>query len=342
ALLAVAVLCLIYYNHYHGKSTHEHIGPIDMDAVDWSRFAYSQYATNGAYLCNSLMVFEALHRFGSRADRILFYPDEFDLDVYDGNDRDSQLLLVARDTYNVKIIPVPMQSVQRSTKEEEETWDFSLNKFLAFNQTQYDRILHIDSDVTVLQHMDDLFFLPSAPVAMPRAYWELPNTHKLTSLLVLLEPSTTEFEGLMHAAYTADTRSTRYDMEILNERYGDSAMVIPHRGFALLTGEFRTDDHTMYLGNDYEIWDADKVLEETRLVHYSDWPLPKPWIMWPLNLLSETLPKCKSKPGTAMESGCRDREVWYGLYDKFRQRRKEICALLSIPAPDWPPRQKPK
>jgi hypothetical protein len=34
----------------------------------------------------------------------------------------------------------------------------------------------------------------------------------------------------------------RYDMELLNRRYGDSAMVLPHRQYGLLSGEFRKKD----------------------------------------------------------------------------------------------------
>jgi len=51
------------------------------------------------------------------------------------------------------------------------TWSDSYTKLLAFNQTQYDRVLSLDSDSTVLKPMDELFLLPDCPVAMPRAYW---------------------------------------------------------------------------------------------------------------------------------------------------------------------------
>ncbi|KAH7056011.1 nucleotide-diphospho-sugar transferase [Macrophomina phaseolina] len=347
-LVAVALLFLVWYNH--GGSSHHVARPrgaqarlpngLDDSSIDWSRFAYVQYATNGAYLCNSVMLFDALRRLDSRADRVLFYPMEWDTTVEHSRDRDSQLLLLARDQLNVKIIPMDMQSVRAEGHEEdneEETWDFSVNKFLAWNLTQYDRVLHIDSDVTLQRSLDDLFFLPDAPVAMPRAYWELPGTRKLTSLLVLLKPSASEYEALMHAAYVSEGSYHRFDMELLNERYRDSAMVLPHRNLALLTGEFRSQDHTMYLGNEEEYWDADKVLDEARLIHFSDWPLPKPWIMWPNKLLAEMLPKCRIRPGTAAESGCQDRDIWKALYEDFRVRRKDVCKLLSVPAPQWPP-----
>lgn len=341
-LVAVALLLLVWYNHrgHDAKPRSRLPNGLDDTGVDWSRFAYTQYATNGAYLCNSVMLFDQLHRLDSRADRVLFYPEEWDTTVESSTDRDSQLLVLARDTLNVKIVPVNMQSVRAEGREEdneEETWDFSVNKFLAWNLTQYDRVLHIDSDVFLQRSLDDLFFLPDAPVAMPRAYWELPHTRKLTSLVVLLKPDASEYEALMHAAFTSEGNFHRFDMELLNERYRDSAMVLPHRNLALLTGEFRSKDHTMYLGNEEEYWDPDKVLDETRLVHFSDWPLPKPWIMWPTKLLAEMLPKCRIRPGTSAESGCQDREIWKALYEDFRVRRKDVCKLLSVPAPQWPP-----
>ncbi|KAK8192790.1 nucleotide-diphospho-sugar transferase [Phyllosticta capitalensis] len=346
-LAFVALLLLVFVWYSHGptpdvtKKKNKLRNGLSADGVDWSKYAYSQYATNGAYLCNSIMAFDALEKLGSKADRILFYPDNWDLEVTASDDRDSQLLVMARDKYRVKLIPMHMQSLKAKGKEEEdeweETWDFSINKFLAWNQTQYERVIHFDSDVTLFAHMDDLFFLPDTPVAMPRAYWELPKTRKLTSVLVVLKPSHDEYEGLMHAAYTSEGQVHRFDMEILNDRYRDSVLVLPHKGSILLTGELRNEDHSNYAGNDYDFWDIDDALAEARIVHFSDWPLPKPWIMWPNNLLPEVLPKCKIKPGMPDEAGCRDRDVWRALYDDFRQRRKDICRLLSVPAPQWPP-----
>ena len=79
------------------------------DAVDWSRFAYSQYATNEAYLCNSVMIFETLHRLQSKADRFLMYPLDFSVDEND-NGTQSRLLRKARDEYNAKLVPVELQT----------------------------------------------------------------------------------------------------------------------------------------------------------------------------------------------------------------------------------------
>jgi hypothetical protein len=81
------------------------------DAIDWSRYAYSQYVTDSSYLCNAVMVFEALDRVGSRADRILFYPEEWDTEVQHVRDRDSQLLLLARDKYKVQLEPIQLETI---------------------------------------------------------------------------------------------------------------------------------------------------------------------------------------------------------------------------------------
>lgn len=124
--------------------------------------------------------------------------------------------------------------------------------------------------------MDELFLLPSAPVAMPRAYWLRDTPHVLSSQLVLVEPSHTEFSRIQEAF--SSHSDTEYDMEIVNTLYGANCIVIPHRKYDLLTGEFGNTDHSRYLGSEKEEWDPQEVLREAKFVHFSDWPLPKPWL----------------------------------------------------------------
>ena len=91
--------------------------PADGNAIqlDWSKYAYSLYATDGATLCHAVLVFDALARHGSRADRVLFYPRTWDTVVSNSKDRDSQLLVMARDRYKVKLEPVDLLSVEGRT-----------------------------------------------------------------------------------------------------------------------------------------------------------------------------------------------------------------------------------
>jgi hypothetical protein len=78
------------------------------DHVNWSSFAYAQYATNADYLCNSVMLFETLHRLQSKADRLLMYPSNYLIDELDST-RESWLLRKARDEFDVKLVPVEVQ-----------------------------------------------------------------------------------------------------------------------------------------------------------------------------------------------------------------------------------------
>jgi alpha-N-acetylglucosamine transferase len=46
-------------------------------AVHWSNFAYVEYVTNSEYLCNSLMILDALRRHRTKTDLLLMYPREW-------------------------------------------------------------------------------------------------------------------------------------------------------------------------------------------------------------------------------------------------------------------------
>lgn len=180
-------------------------------------------------------------------------------------------------------------------------------------------MLNFDSDSTLLQHMDELFLLPRCPVALPRAYWIDPERHVLSSQLVLIESSDFEFDRVMHAMQNKGAND--FDMEIVNTLYSDSAMILPHRPYNMLTGEFRAANHTAYLGNDLEKWDPDAALAEAKFLHFSDWPVPKPWIETPDALREEKQPKCEADEGTG-EEDCRARDIWLDLYRDFRERRR--------------------
>ncbi|KAF2252447.1 glycosyltransferase family 8 protein [Trematosphaeria pertusa] len=306
--------------------------------INWSSYAYSLYATDSATLCHAVLIFDALAKYGSKADRVLFYPRNWDTVIANSRDRDSQLLVMARDKYNVRLQPIELLTVEgRTTDAWTGTWDKSVTKFMAFSLAYYDRVIALDSDITLLQSLDELFLLPPTPIAMPRAYWYESAPRPLTSLLMVIKPDLAEFERFKSVISGGGNpllvNAHKFDMELVNDRFEESALVLPHRPYALLTGEFRRhrSNHSAYLGNAFEAWDAETVLKEAKLVHFSDWPLPKPWIMWPLEGLAEVQPDCEG----SHEGSCPERRIWKHLYEDFRARRKEVCRLLSVPAPEW-------
>ena len=78
---------------------------------DWSQYAYVQYVTTPEYLCNSVMIFEALHRLGSRPERVMLYPRTMMADPmqHTANGRSRKLLIKARDEYGVNLVPIDVQ-----------------------------------------------------------------------------------------------------------------------------------------------------------------------------------------------------------------------------------------
>lgn len=110
-LVCFTVVCWLFYPSSKPAPTAR-----SLFTIDWSRYAYSLYATDGTTLCHAVLLLDALARLGSKADRVLFYPDYWDLKVEDSKDRESQLLLLARDTYKVKLQPITLLTVEGRTK----------------------------------------------------------------------------------------------------------------------------------------------------------------------------------------------------------------------------------
>lgn len=292
----------------------------DSHDIDWSRFAYVQYATSSTYLCNSMMIVERLHSLGSKADRLIMYSKELSSD--DGGIQET-LLTKARDVYGANLKPVDFQPKYSSKRESfargfdkvfqmltrhAATWDNSFTKVLALNQTEYDRVLYLDSDATVLQNMDKLFLMPPAVAAMPRSYWN--EKPKLGSQLLLLQPSRYECERIKTAIDTA--KEDEYDMKIINNLYGDTAMVLPYKEYGLTSTEFAPlggtqRNHSTYLGD-----------------------ATKPWFKSALEIIESVRPPCAMNPGEHSFMACREYEIWKGLHEDFKTGRKNVCGLDLI------------
>lgn len=301
------------------------------DGIDWTRFAYCQYVTDIEYLCNSLMIFESLHRLGSKADRLMLYPHYWEL-YPKVPTWQSKFLHKAQKEYKVHIVPVRVQHFDDG----EVTWADSFTKLLAFKQTQYERVLSIDSDATVLQvgllqpltlptllishvkPLDELFLLPHTAVAAPHAYWMGNDT--LSSAILLIEPSQAEYKRVLNGM--RNRTNDDFDMEIINDLYGGDAVLLPNDHW-IVSGEFRRKDHSGWLTEGKE-WNATRVLNETKFVHFSDWPYPKPWFPASEELVKSTTPACVTMPGSDHKD-CSDRDAWKWLYADFERRRKSVC-----------------
>lgn len=118
-------------------------------------------------------------------------------------------------------------------------------------------------------------------------------------------------------------------MEIVNKLYGKNCLILPHRPYDILTGEFRGKGrHENYLGNSYEVWDPEKIYREAKFLHFSDWPMPKPWLYADEDIKNKTAPTCDKIDDEGDD--CRARNLWLGFYSDFKERRKVSLILLSL------------
>lgn len=119
--------------HNATRNTLEPSDIVNLTNVHWLDFAYTQYVTNSNYLCNSVMMFEALDRLGSKADRVMMYPPEWEVPDTNSSStsEEGKLLRDAKDRYKVNLVPIFVQT----SAGQELTWQDSFTKLLAFNQT---------------------------------------------------------------------------------------------------------------------------------------------------------------------------------------------------------------
>jgi hypothetical protein len=66
-------------------------------------------------------------------------------------------------------------------------------------------------------------------------------------------------------------------------------------------------------------------MKEAKYIHFSDYPMPKPWIGATESSKHEYMPTCRALGKKAGGIDCADRNAWLWLYNDFRQRRKRVC-----------------
>lgn len=139
----------------------------DLDRVDWSKYAYVLYATSPAHVCNNLMKFAELRKWGSRASFVMLVNKDF-LDEEKSPDVYKQLMEFS-EKYTVHYKPTQLV---RFDGDHQDTWVNSFTKLLVFNETDYQRVIYMDSDAILTHsHLDELFFIPPCKMAVSNAYW---------------------------------------------------------------------------------------------------------------------------------------------------------------------------
>lgn len=282
-----------------------HKGEADLKKKDqrhniWDKFAYMTYATSTDYLCNALMLFDQLRNVHKTQARVsLMYPQEWGVpdntyeqlaDKKAGKEtKRMKFLRKAQDEFNVDLIPVVPLAVSSS---KDATWKESFTKILVFNQTQYERVLMLDSDAYLLDNLDYMFLenldksdknailspeeryeekepdekFPAVEGAPP--YWlSLPSErYSFATILELVSPTRKNFRRVISRFLKLiddidsdkkdpndpETLTNFYDMELTNDVFADQK---PSSKKNDNDGEYEEETETEKWKNSYAVRD---------------------------------------------------------------------------------------
>ena len=75
-------------------------------------------------------------------------------------------------------------------------WNFTFDKLQIFNLVEYEKIVYLDSDMFVVQNLDNLFDAPHMSAVVADIY-DQPECVELNSGLMVINPSEKEYKGLI-------------------------------------------------------------------------------------------------------------------------------------------------
>lgn len=131
---------------------------------DWTKMAYVQYATDYSHICSAVINFERLKALKVEADFLFIYSGN---KTTDADERKTERLMLSKiEDVGAQIKYVPKIDLPSKSS----YWSESFTKLYAFDLTEYDRVIFLDSDSLVLQNMDELFSLPESILALPVNY----------------------------------------------------------------------------------------------------------------------------------------------------------------------------
>jgi len=297
---------------------------INDPAINWKRVAHIQYVVSPEDLCKAVMLFSQLEEVSSLASRVLIYPSDWHLNTNVNSDAKfngsniARVLRYAAEEFSVLLNPSDTLREDSSPT----IWRYPFTKFLAYNLTQYDRAIVLGTNSIVLNSMDELFFMPPTPLAMPYVYWRKPAGWRFSNQIMVIQPSSADFLEIEKIVKKADRHET--DMDIVRTLYNNTLTRLPQRPYHILSEEFRLGDneHSKYLGASEEKWDAGQMLRQTKLVHFFDPPIPEPWIATKTTW-EKYMPRCI--PAAYRRFNCGNRDAWIKFYTEYENRRKNVC-----------------
>lgn len=296
------------------------------------KYAIVQYATERQYLCNALINVHRLIELGTLADLVVLLPDH----LLKANPRSPTGRIVGSLLQqHAKLVPF-IESSTTATNDRGSIYDDSLYKLQVANLLQYERIIYFDNDGLVLENPDHLFNSITTDLALADAYYTANEDNIVSSAFMVISPSQ-KLDRLLQSLIQSKSPND-YDMEIINQAYNMEGVLtttlFPYERYLLLTGIFRTPlardkflkgsssrgtaTTPAKVPEQDEAWNAKRVFQAASYIHFSDSPIPKPWVDDRGALLAQHGPKC-------MSLACDEPEIWKNVYRMFKDEMRDLC-----------------
>jgi len=265
-------------------------------------------------LCSAVMLLADLARLKSPARRILLFPQRWlagsadDVGDDDGTQQSElattrRLLRTAARRYGV--ILLPMQPLVDGA---DDTLPSSYSLASLYALADYERVLYLQGPGVLLDAsaLDSLLaFSPSAAMA---AFPASPARTDLSTSLLLIHPSPERFAQLK----TMRQRTPTSDVDLFRSIFSAPESLLP--AWSLSMGNVVYESQALrHVG---EGFNATAFAHATTFVRLADAGLPGPEYDVPFAARARVRPQNEQA-----------QEAWTRLYERFRQRRMEVCGL---------------
>lgn len=293
----------------------------------WAKVAYVQVIREHIHVCNAVMLFAELERQESMAQRMILYPQEWNVQQSKQEDRtlkvktSLRLLESAALRYKVELLPVnrildsPDGKSHRSLCKfqppkiknvETEEAAYPLVNLLSL--TLLNRLIYLRPSGLILDSakLDVLFTLPMESAMLGIS--GNPQEEDTIPPVILIEPSRKAYNETLSsipAGSYSDDQFLRH-ISFVTDTADQNHLVAKSSAIHLESDRFNTS----------------KFIKSTSYVQLSDPGLPGPEYNIPRRQLLRAVPKHPTH-----------RKAWETVYEMFREQRMSVCGLDLEPAP---------
>ncbi|CAN9251575.1 unnamed protein product [Alternaria sp. RS040] len=276
--------------------------------MDWSRLGYVQVVREHVELCSAVMLLSDLHRMKSPAKKILMFPKLWLVESEDEKyapqmSTTRRLLRTAARRYGVTLMP--MEPIVEGA---DDTLPSSYSLASLYSLVDYERILYLQGPGVLLDAsaLDSLLaFSKSEPMA---AYPATPERTDLSTSLLMIHPSQQSFNQLRAMRASKPTS----DLNMFRKTFTVPDSLISEWSLSMGNVVYESQN----LRNVVDDFNATAFEKMTTFVRLSDPEIPGPEYDVPYSERAKLRPQNEQA-----------QEAWSKLYERFRQRRMEVCGL---------------